>query len=239
MADRHRLGALNVRVSGHEPGRVGGRPGSQHIDQLRETGDGLGRRVPAVQPEVERDLVVAGPARVQGRPRRSYLGEPALDGGVDVLVGRSELEIAGVELALDPSQAALDGGQLRRRQQPRGLEPTCMRDAPSDVVRIELVIGLERRCKALELRQEAALEAPAPQLSSLLCRAPCARPAVCRAPCARPAIRYLVSLFASPSSRPKSRAWSCPWTRADVRRPMPQSLMKPAAADWSNSSPLP
>jgi len=55
-----------------------------------------------------------------------------------------KLEIAGVELAFDPAQATLDGGQLRSRKQVRGFEPTRVRDASRDVVRIELVVGLER-----------------------------------------------------------------------------------------------
>ena len=54
-----------------------------------------------------------------------------------------------------------------------------------------------------------------------------------------PELAYGASLFTSPSRLPSSRACSCPWTRAEVRTPMPQSLMNPAAADWSNASPFP
>jgi len=53
---------------------------------------------------------------VQGGPCRRQLGEPALDRGVDVFVGLFEIELAGVELALDPPEASLDRGQLRPGQ---------------------------------------------------------------------------------------------------------------------------
>ena len=219
MADRHRLRALQVCVSRHEPGGVRNRLGGEHIDQLRKAGDGLIRGVAAVEPQVECHLVVARPAGVQCSPGGGDLDEPPLDRGVDVFVRGLKLEIAVVELPLDPSQSPLDRGELRPGKEARGLEPPRVRDAPGDVVRIELVVSFERRRKALELGQQPASESPAPELSGEL--------------------RYLVSLFASPSSRPKSRAWSWPCTRAEVRKPMPQSLMNPAAADWSNSSPLP
>jgi len=58
----------------------------EHIDQPGKACDRLSRRVAAVQPQVERDLVVARPARVKGRSGGRDLGETALDGGVDVLV---------------------------------------------------------------------------------------------------------------------------------------------------------
>jgi len=108
----------------------------QHIDQPGKACDRLSRRVATVQPQVERDLVVARPARVKGRAGGRDLREPALYGGVDVLVCCLELEVTGVELAPDPAQAALDGGQPRRRKQARGFEPTGVRDAPLDVVRV-------------------------------------------------------------------------------------------------------
>ena len=57
---------------------------------------------PEVQPQVERDLVVAAAAGVQlGAGRARDLGDPALDRGVDVLVGRCERERAARQLLLD------------------------------------------------------------------------------------------------------------------------------------------
>ena len=137
----------------------------------------------------------------------SELGQPALDGGVDVLVGFAELELAAVELALDAAEAALDGCELRLRDDAGRGQAARVRDAAGDVERVQLEISLERGREPLELWMKRLAEAGAPELG------------------------YGVSLFTSPSRLPSSRECSCPCTWADVRTPMPHSLMKPAAAD--------
>jgi hypothetical protein len=71
---------------------------------------------------------------------------------VDVLVRFRENELASVDLALDSSEPALDGRELRGCQEPRGRQPARVGDAPGDVVRVELEIDLERRREAFELR---------------------------------------------------------------------------------------
>ena len=138
---------------------------------------------------------------------RRELRQPPLDGRVDVFVRLFEIELTGVELALDLAQAALDGGELRSGQQARRGQPARVRDASGDVERVELEVDLQRRREPRELREQRPPEAGAPELA------------------------YGVSLFTSPSKLPSSRACSWPWTRAEVRTPIPHSLMKPAAAD--------
>ena len=152
---------------------------------------------------------------MQGGASGSDLGQPPFDRGVDVLVGLAELELAPVQLALDAAKAALDQSETCLRQKACRGKPARVRDAAGDVKRVQLEIGLERRGEPLELRVERLAKPAAPELA------------------------YGVSLFTSPSRLPSSRACSCPWTLAEVRTPMPHSLMNPAAADWSNSSPLP
>lgn len=149
---------------------------------------------------------------------RRDLGQPPLDGGVDVLVRLGELERAGVQLTLDAAQATLDGCELRRLQDSGRSEAPRMRDAARDVEGIELEVDLERGGEGLQLREQPPLEPTSPQLLVLA---------------------YGASLLTSPSRSPSSRACSRPWTWAAVRTPMPHSLMKPAAADWSNVSPFP
>jgi len=134
---------------------------------------------------------------------------------VDVFVRLFEIELTRVELALDLPQAALDGGELCSGQQARRGQTTRVRDASGDVERVKLEVDLQRRRELRELREQRPPEAGAPELA------------------------YGVSLFTSPSKLPSSRACSWPWTRAEVRTPIPHSLMKPAAADWSNTSPFP
>jgi hypothetical protein len=134
---------------------------------------------------------------------------------VDVLVGLAELELAVVQLALDAAKATLDQREARPGQKARREKPARMRNAAGDIERVQLEVRLQRRRESLELRMERLAEAASPELG------------------------YGVSLFTSPNSFPRSRLCSWPWTFADVRTPMPHSLMKPAAADWSNSSPFP
>jgi hypothetical protein len=62
---------------------------------------------------------------------------------VDVFVGVFEIELTGVELALDSPEAALDGGQLGPGQQARRGKAARVSDAPCDVERIQLEIYLQ------------------------------------------------------------------------------------------------
>jgi hypothetical protein len=83
--------------------------GVDHLRDRRHQGRPGGT---AVQTKVKRHLVVARAAGVQGGAGRRELGQPALDRGVNVFVGLLEIELTGVELALDPPEAALDRSQL-------------------------------------------------------------------------------------------------------------------------------
>lgn len=76
---------------------------------------------------------------------RRYLGEPPLDRGVDVLVRVGDLERAGVELALDAPQAALDRSELGGLQDSGRGQATRVRNAARDVEGVELEVDLERR----------------------------------------------------------------------------------------------
>ena len=80
---------------------------------------------------------------MQGGAGRGELGEPALDRSVDVLVGLFEFELTGVELALDPPEAALDRRQLRPGQKACRRKAARVGDAPRDVERIELEVDFQ------------------------------------------------------------------------------------------------
>jgi hypothetical protein len=90
------------------------------------------------------------------------LGQPALDRGVDVLVGLAELELAFVQLTLDAAKAALDQREARPGQKTRGGKAARVRDAAGDVKRIELEISLQRRREPLELRVERLAKPASP-----------------------------------------------------------------------------
>ena len=148
---------------------------------------------------------------------RVQLGRAPLDRGVNILVGVGEDELAALDLAPDLDQRPLQPGELRLAEK-AGLDQAAgMGDAAGDVVGRQLEVDLERAREPLQLRQERILETPSPQLS----------------------LAQGASLFTSPRRPARSRVWSWPWTCEAVRTPWPQSLMKPAAADWSKASPLP
>jgi hypothetical protein len=73
------------------------------------------------------------------------LRQPPFDRGVNVLVGVEEGELAFVELASDPPKPSLDCFQLPLRQELRRRQAASVRDAPGDVERVEVVVGIERR----------------------------------------------------------------------------------------------
>ena len=211
MTDRDGLRPLEMGVAGHQPRSVGAALGSESVDGACYREHELGGGPTAVEPEIQGDLVVAGPTRVQVRAGRGQLGEAALDSGVNVLVSVSELESAPVELSFDLPKAALDGSDSPFRQQASSCKRACVRSTACDVDLIKLEIGFQRRGETLQLGEQSPLEAAPPQLAALA--------------------GYGASLFTSPSNPFSSRSCNRPWTCAAVRTPMPQSLMNPAAAD--------
>ena len=114
MREQDRLGALEVRV----PGQVllgTGRPSAieQHLLQPVHPTGSVEPLAFHEAPQRGGDLVVAAPPGVQlGARFAGQLGHPPLDRGVDVLVGRLELERAIDQFDLDP---------VERRQHQRRL----------------------------------------------------------------------------------------------------------------------
>ena len=145
MADGDWLGTLKVRVTGHHPRGMDAGFGGKGLGRTRDLGHEGARGGPAVQPQVEGNLVVARAARMERGTGRRDLRQPPLDRGVDVLVGVEERELAFVELASDPAKASLYGRQLALGQKLRRRKAASVRDAAGDVERVEVVIGLKRR----------------------------------------------------------------------------------------------
>ena len=219
MAYGDRLRPLQVGVAGHRPVGMAARLGCQHLDHESQAFDDRGGSSPAVEPQVEGDLVVAGAAGMQpGGGVRVQLAEAPLNRCMDVLVGIHEHKLAGLELAADGFEAPLHAAELLLGQEAGSLQRTGVSQAPEHVVLGQFDVDVERAGEPLQLGQEWLLEPPSPELSALA---------------------YGASLLTSPSIDFRSRSWRRPCTWAAVRTPMPQSLMKPAAAPWSKVSPLP
>src|SRR5438132_13983098 len=145
MCEQDWLSSLEVRVAGHD--RVGVTP-AERGERALETREPLIDRVALrAQPEaeIEGDLIVAAPTGVElPAERADQLGEPALDRHVDVLVRGEEAEAAGVELAGDGGQAALEARTFPPREQPGAHERVHVRDAAGDIVAPEPACAEQR-----------------------------------------------------------------------------------------------
>jgi len=145
MAQRHRLGSLQMGVSGHDPAGVRFCLVRERVHEVGQADGGFHRGIPTEKAQVERDLVVARSPRVQRRARRRDLDEAPFDRGVDVLVLELEIELVAVELALDLSQATFYRRDLPGREDARRGQAARVREAACDVVRIQLEVDRERR----------------------------------------------------------------------------------------------
>ena len=136
----------------------------------RAAGRGRGApRAPAfaldVEPQVGGDLVVAAPARVQlGAGGTGQLGDPALDRGVDVLVGRLEHERARRAAPPRPDRARRGPRPLRRRRVSL-LSPGLAHGPASRRCRPVPAAGRTARTtvNAMQLVRRAITEPPVPQ----------------------------------------------------------------------------
>ena len=118
-----------------------------------------------VEPQAGGHLVVAAPPGVQlGADLAGELGDPSLDRGVDVLVGRLELERPVGELAVDAVERASRSPRLRRRRAtPARTRPrTWAREPAMSSARKPLVEG-RRRGERQQLVGRARLEAAVPE----------------------------------------------------------------------------
>ncbi len=181
VREQHRLRALEVRVAG-EVDVVGGiRARHEHLLQPVHVGGDVGALAPEEQAQRGGDLVVAAATGVELRPRGPrQLGDPALDGGVDVLVGRRELERAVEQLGPDAVERGDDLGRLVVGEHPRARQARDVRAGTREVVGREAPV--ERQ--ALGERQELlgrALGEPAVPEGHVLGPAGCREPPCWRA----------------------------------------------------------
>ena len=109
MREEHRLGALEVRVAGHDGVGVLLGEVDQRGLQRDEVDGGASRRLDDVEAEVGSDLVVAGAGGVElAGERADLLCEAGLDVHVDVFELRLEDECAVLELVEDLVEAPFD-----------------------------------------------------------------------------------------------------------------------------------
>ena len=137
VREEHRLRVLQVRVAGHGDlgaGLLGAR--DEHLLQPVERGHHLAGRVRCVQSRrsVATWSLRLRPVWILAPASPGELGDPALDRGVDVLVGRREHEGVRRELGLDRVERGVDRVALGLGQQPDRREHRDVRTRAVDVV---------------------------------------------------------------------------------------------------------
>jgi len=99
VSERDRLGLLEMCVRSHD--RVAGILGlvDKHSCKVLDLLDPMIDSASQIEPKIEGDLIVTGTPGVEtSGVITDQFSETAFDGGVDVLVGISELETPGVRL---------------------------------------------------------------------------------------------------------------------------------------------
>lgn len=215
MRQQHRLGPLEVRVArqAHRvtvdaagQGSVG--PIGEHVDEAENQLGGRRHLAHHVVAERGGDLVVARPAGVDlAADRADQLGDPAFDGGVDVLVGGDEVEHAGPVLHLDRVQATEEGGQLPLVDEARPVQTPDVRLGAGDVVGQETLVVAERLGELDERLGGRDVEPTVPELAPIGGRAVLGH-----------------------------RCEPGPWTSDQVCTPRPQMRTKPSESAWRNRS---
>ena len=123
VREQHGLRALEVRVAGQV--HVGGLLRAPQENRLQLVDPPHLREAFAaeIEPHVQGNLIISASAGVQLRPGRTRdLGDPALDRGMDVLVGRCERELARSELLFDARERGVDHLPLLLVEQAHPLE---------------------------------------------------------------------------------------------------------------------
>ncbi len=119
------------------------RPVQQHLLEGHDPAGGGGQLAFGEKAKIGGDLIVAtAPGMETGAHRAGDLGDPTLDGGMDVLVAFLEDKTAVVELFPHPRERSLqDGGVVLRNQPGPGQAPHVGHRAPQVVGRQPPVVG--------------------------------------------------------------------------------------------------
>ncbi len=195
-----------MRVAGERDlGRLP-RPPQEHLLELVDPRRDRAAFAPQVEAQVERDLVVAAPARVQLRPGRARdLGDASFDRGVDVLVGRHEHERAVSELILDAVERGDDHPAFVVGQQTDPGEHLHVRARTGQVVARETPVEGQADGERQELVGRALAEPAVPERTSG---------------------RRFVLAHDAPG----------PWRRDQVSAESPHRRTKPSESWWRNAS---
>jgi len=140
-----RLGPLQVSIARHGDRAMRFRLGHQHALALLKPLRKIFQLTAQVEPDVQRDLVVATASRVQFAPQgANQLREPPFNRHVNVFVLRRKFKSAPIQLGLDCFEGPHDRPSLARLQDPRLLQGLAVGDAALDVLRVQPAIDGHR-----------------------------------------------------------------------------------------------
>ena len=146
MRERDGLRALQMRIAGHDRREVAPREANQRGAKFGDQRDHGGQLVAQIQPQVERDLIVARTPGVQLAPGLAdQRDQPALDREVDVFIGNVEFEQAPLDLIFDTLESADDRTHFAGLEQADFREHLRMRDRSANIVPKKPPVKRQRR----------------------------------------------------------------------------------------------
>ena len=165
MCQEHRLGALQVGVARHGKARVGVRRLGQGVGQVEHAAHEGEERPFGPEPQVGRDLIVAGATGMEfAGDRADDLTQPPLHAGVDILVGDGEREIAGFDLEEDLPESAFQGRGVLDADDALFAKHAGVGNRPADIFTYQTHVELDRGVEGLETTVGRLSEPPAPGL---------------------------------------------------------------------------
>src|SRR3989442_7851137 len=231
VSEGHRLCALEVRIARHQRVDLLACTLDQSAREIEDRGIELIERVDGEEPEVQGDLIVPAPARMQLPGDLAHqIPEAMLDDRVHILEVARPGEALLIHLFDDTVEPFDDSLCFGRRENPLPAEHPRVREAAANVVTEDAMVELERARKPEHRAVEPGHEAPGPE------RLPffghffrSDRPLFFGAESA------LLGMSSDASLPSPQRA--C--VLACVRSGRPKTRMNPSEARWSNASPFP
>ena len=164
MCQEYRLGTLQVRVARHREVRVRGRRLRQCIGQVEHAAHQGEDRALRPEPQVGRNLVVAGATGVElAGDRADELAQPSLDAGVDILIGDGQREVAIFDLGEDLPEPALEGCRVLGADDPLLAEHAGVGDRAANVFAYQAHVERDRGVERLQASVGRLCEPSAPR----------------------------------------------------------------------------
>lgn len=164
MGNKHRLGVLEVRATGHD-----GIPSSsglvdKGIDEVQHQPSDVPGLVTQVKANERRDLIIAGATRTQASTElsASALNEASLEGRVDILIPRPRTESTGDNVGLEGVQRLTHPSELGAVEQTGGVQSARVGARARDVVASEAEIKVRGDAQRSQGVGRSALKAASP-----------------------------------------------------------------------------